>query len=163
MELMVNDLTFPFEVKVVFYVQDSILKGLLKDNIWEIDSMDVENCPRSLMVIESIAIGQYAKLYGAVKSDPIKGKYIQLYKFFPMKELNELTHHMLACIKASIFHSEKIKKEKQEEEAKYASLKFSKLESLVFDIIKEDEVNGQSWNYLKINLPHEFSEEIKYN
>ena len=137
MELMVNDFTCPFDVKVVFHVLDGVVKGFLKDNPWQVDSMDVENCPPSLVAIESIAIGQYAKLYGAVKYDPIRGKHIQLFKLFPMKELNEITHHMLACINESIFHSEKKKIEKMEvdkREAKYASLKLTDLEKLVSNI-----------------------------
>ena len=99
--------------------------------------MDVENRPPSLVVIESIPIGQYAKLYGAVKSDPMRGKHIQLFKLFPMRELNEITHHMLACINASIYQREKIKLDKievDEREAKYASLKLTNLEKLVSNI-----------------------------
>ena len=137
MELMVNDLTCPFDIKVVFHVQDGVVKGFLKDNPWQVDSMDVENCPPSLVAIESIPIGQYAKLYGALKSDPIRGKHIQLFKLLPMKELNEITHHMLACINESIYQSEKIKIDKMEvdeREAKYASLKLTTLEKLVSTI-----------------------------
>jgi hypothetical protein len=49
---------------------------------------------------------QYVKVYGIIKS--LQGqKNLQAFRILPLKELNEITHHMLACINASIHFTSK--------------------------------------------------------
>lgn len=49
---------------------------------------------------------QYIKVYGILKS--LQGqKYVQAFRILPIKELNEITYHMLECMNASIYHSNK--------------------------------------------------------
>ena len=49
---------------------------------------------------------QYVKVYGIIKS--LQGqKNLQAFRILPVKELNEITHHMLECINASIHYSNK--------------------------------------------------------
>jgi replication factor A2 len=49
---------------------------------------------------------QYVRVYGIVKS--LQGqKYIQAFKILPIKELNEITYHLLNCMNASIEHVSK--------------------------------------------------------
>ena len=49
---------------------------------------------------------QYVKVFGIIKS--LAGqKILQAFKIMQIKELNEITHHMLECMNASIFYSSK--------------------------------------------------------
>ena len=49
---------------------------------------------------------QYVKVFGIIKS--LAGqKILQAFKIVQIKELNEITHHMLECMNASIFYSSK--------------------------------------------------------
>jgi len=52
---------------------------------------------------------QYVRVFGIVKH--IGGqKLLQAFKVFPVKELNEITNHMLECMNASTFYAEKASK-----------------------------------------------------
>jgi hypothetical protein len=49
---------------------------------------------------------QYVKVYGIIKS--LQGqKIVQAFRILPIKELNQITHHMLECMNASIHFSSK--------------------------------------------------------
>lgn len=49
---------------------------------------------------------QYVKVYGLLKS--LQGqKYVQAFRMLPLRELNEITYHMLECMNANIHHSSK--------------------------------------------------------
>jgi hypothetical protein len=45
---------------------------------------------------------QYVKVFGIIKSLQNQ-KIVQAFKIIPLKELNEITHHMLECMNASIY------------------------------------------------------------
>ena len=49
---------------------------------------------------------QYVKVYGLLKS--LQGqKYVQAFRMLPLRELNEITYHILECMNAFIHHSSK--------------------------------------------------------
>lgn len=49
---------------------------------------------------------QYVKVFGIIKS--LQGeKIVQAFRIFPVKELNEVTHHILECMNSSIHYSQK--------------------------------------------------------
>jgi hypothetical protein len=49
---------------------------------------------------------QYIRIYGIIKS--LQGqKCLQAFKIWPVNELNEITHHMLECMNASIHYANK--------------------------------------------------------
>lgn len=49
---------------------------------------------------------QYVKVFGIIKS--LQGeKIVQAFRILPIKELNQVTHHMLECMNASIHYSQK--------------------------------------------------------
>jgi len=49
---------------------------------------------------------QYVKVFGILKS--LQGqKYIQAFRILPLKQLNEITYHILDCINTSIFYASK--------------------------------------------------------
>lgn len=49
---------------------------------------------------------QYVRVYGVVKQ--LQGqKIVQAFRILPVKELNEVTHHILECINSSIYYSSK--------------------------------------------------------
>ena len=49
---------------------------------------------------------QYVKVFGIIKS--LQGqKNVQAFRILPIKELNEITNHMLECMNASIYYSTK--------------------------------------------------------
>lgn len=53
--------------------------------------------------VEVFMENQYVKVYGIIKS--LQGqKNVQAFKIVPIKELNEITHHMLECMNASIYY-----------------------------------------------------------
>ena len=61
-----------------------------------------ENRPPQMQFIEN----QYVKVNGIIKS--LGGqKNVQAFNIRPLKDLNELTHHMLECINASIYYTQK--------------------------------------------------------
>jgi len=49
---------------------------------------------------------QYVKVYGLLKS--LQGqKYVQAFRMLPLRELNEITYHILECMNANIYHASK--------------------------------------------------------
>ncbi len=49
---------------------------------------------------------QYVKVYGIIKS--LQGqKCVQAFRIIPIKDLNEITNHILECVNASIYYSNK--------------------------------------------------------
>ena len=49
---------------------------------------------------------QYIKVYGLLKS--LQGnKYVQAFRILPIKELNEITYHMLECMNVNIHYQTK--------------------------------------------------------
>ena len=49
---------------------------------------------------------QYIKVYGLLKS--LQGnKYVQAFRILPIKELNEITFHMLECMNVNIHYQTK--------------------------------------------------------
>jgi replication factor A2 len=69
----------------------------------ETDDMESEEAkPNQMQFIEN----QYVKVYGIIKS--LQGqKNLQAFRILPVKELNEITHHMLECMNASIYYFSK--------------------------------------------------------
>jgi len=67
------------------------------------DDMETEeNRPPQMQFIEN----QYVRVNGIIKS--LGGqKNVQAFNIRPLKDLNELTHHMLECINASIYYTQK--------------------------------------------------------
>lgn len=49
---------------------------------------------------------QYVKVFGIIKSLQNQ-KVLQAFRMLPIKELNEITHHMLECMNASIYFTSK--------------------------------------------------------
>jgi replication factor A2 len=50
---------------------------------------------------------QYVRVYGVVKQ--LQGqKIVQAFKILPIKDLNEVTHHILECMDASIYYATKV-------------------------------------------------------
>lgn len=49
---------------------------------------------------------QYVKVFGIIKSLQNQ-KNVQAFKIMPLKDLNELTHHILECMTASIHYYSK--------------------------------------------------------
>jgi len=53
---------------------------------------------------------QYVKVFGIIKS--LQGqKNVQAFKIMPIKEINEITHHILECMNASIYYLTKANNE----------------------------------------------------
>lgn len=49
---------------------------------------------------------QYVRVYGVVKQ--LQGqKLVQAFRILPIKELNEVTHHILECMNSSIYYASK--------------------------------------------------------
>ena len=49
---------------------------------------------------------QYVRVYGVVKQ--LQGqKIVQAFRIIPIKDLNEVTHHILECMNASIHYKSK--------------------------------------------------------
>jgi hypothetical protein len=49
---------------------------------------------------------QYVKVFGIIKS--LQGqKNLQAFRIMPIKELNEITHHILDCMSANIYYHSK--------------------------------------------------------
>lgn len=46
---------------------------------------------------------QYVKVFGIIKSLQNQ-KVVQAFRILPLKELNEISHHMLDCMNASIYY-----------------------------------------------------------
>lgn len=67
------------------------------------DDMESEEAkPHQIQFMEN----QYVKVFGIIKS--LQGeKIVQAFRILPVKELNEVTHHMLECMNASIHYSQK--------------------------------------------------------
>lgn len=66
----------------------------------ESDDMDTdEPKPQQSQFIEN----QYVKVFGIIKSLQNQ-KIVQAFRILPVKELNEITHHMLDCMNASIYY-----------------------------------------------------------
>lgn len=67
------------------------------------DDMESEEAkPQQQQFMES----QYVKVYGIIKS--LQGeKIVQAFRIFTVKELNEITHHMLECMNSSIHYAQK--------------------------------------------------------
>lgn len=67
------------------------------------DDMESEEVkPQQQQFMES----QYVKVFGIIKS--LQGeKIVQAFRILPVKELNEITHHMLECMNASIHYAQK--------------------------------------------------------
>jgi len=67
------------------------------------DDMESEEAkPQQLQFMES----QYVKVFGIIKS--LQGeKIVQAFRILPVKELNEITHHMLECMSSSIHYAQK--------------------------------------------------------
>ncbi len=60
-----------------------------------------EERPEHILFMEN----QYVKVFGIIKS--LQGeKIVQAFRILPIKELNEVTHHMLECMSASIHYSQ---------------------------------------------------------
>jgi len=70
------------------------------------DSEDMEseeNRPAHAQFMEN----QYVRVYGVVKQ--LQGqKIVQAFRMLPIKDLNEVTHHILECMNASIYYSSKV-------------------------------------------------------
>ena len=49
---------------------------------------------------------QYIKVFGIIKSLQNQ-KNVQAFKIMPLKELNEVTHHILDCMSAVIYYASK--------------------------------------------------------
>jgi hypothetical protein len=67
------------------------------------DDMESEEVkPQQMQFMES----QYVKVFGIIKS--LQGeKIVQAFRILPVKELNEITHHMLECMNTSIHFAQK--------------------------------------------------------
>jgi len=66
------------------------------------DEMETEEDKTHSQFIEN----QYVKVFGIIKS--LQGqKNVQAFRILPIKELNELTYHMLECMNATIYFSNK--------------------------------------------------------
>merc|ERR1719245_2913844 len=67
------------------------------------DDMESEEAkPEQLQFMEN----QYVKVFGIIKS--LQGeKIVQAFRILPIKELNEVTHHILECMNASIHYHTK--------------------------------------------------------
>jgi len=87
---VIDDMTTPHTINV----------KLQADEADDIESEEPK--PNQITFIEN----QYVKVYGIIKS--LQGqKNLQAFRILPLKELNEITHHMLACINASIHFTSK--------------------------------------------------------
>jgi replication factor A2 len=65
----------------------------------EPDDIETEEVKPAQVFMEN----QYVKVFGIIKS--LQGqKNVQAFKIVPIKELNEITHHMLECMNASIYY-----------------------------------------------------------
>lgn len=65
------------------------------------DMESEEEKPEHIQFMEN----QYVKVFGIIKS--LQGeKIVQGFRILPIKELNEVTHHMLECMSASIHYSQ---------------------------------------------------------
>lgn len=58
--------------------------------------------PQTSQFIEN----QYVKVFGIIKSLQNQ-KVVQAFRMLPIKELNEITHHLLECMSASIYYTSK--------------------------------------------------------
>jgi replication factor A2 len=86
---VIDDMTTPSGINV----------KLQSDEKPEDDMESVEVRPAQPEFIEN----QYVRVYGVIKS--LQGqKNLQAFKILPVKELNEITYHMLQCINASIHY-----------------------------------------------------------
>lgn len=73
------------------------------------DSEQEEQRPAHAQFMEN----QYVRVYGVVKQ--LQGqKLVQAFRILPIKELNEVTHHILECMNASIYYSSKASGEPME-------------------------------------------------
>jgi replication factor A2 len=69
----------------------------------ETDDMETEEArPKQSQFMEN----QYVRVYGVVKQ--LQGqKIVQAFRIIPIKDLNEVTHHILECMNASIHYKSK--------------------------------------------------------
>jgi len=81
---------------------DIIKVKLQSDEKPEDDMESVETTPSKPAQVEFME-NQYVKVFGVIKS--LQGqKNLQAFRIMPVKELNEITYHMLQCIQASIYY-----------------------------------------------------------
>jgi len=70
----------------------------------ESDEMDSEE--QTTIQQSQFIENQYIKVYGLLKS--LQGnKYVQAFRILPIKELNEITYHMLECMNVNIHYQTK--------------------------------------------------------
>ena len=66
--------------------------------------METEDAPKKEQV--QFIENQYVKVFGIIKF--LQGqKNVQAFRIMPIKELNEVTHHMLDCMSAMIYYTQK--------------------------------------------------------
>lgn len=89
----VDDMTSaPIQVKLQADENEDLEQGMGQDENLQAQTQFIEN--------------SYIKVFGIIKS--LQGnKYIQAFKIVPIKELNEITVHILECINSSITHANK--------------------------------------------------------
>ena len=62
-----------------------------------------------LAYLNDIIENQYARIYGAIKL--LSGnKFVQIFRIFPLKDLNQVTFHILESMTASISYESKMNK-----------------------------------------------------
>lgn len=67
----------------------------------DIPNEDEESKPEEIQFMEN----QYVKVFGIIKS-LANEKIVQSFKIVPIEELNQVTHHMLECMSASIHYAQ---------------------------------------------------------
>lgn len=90
---LIDDMTSDTEINVRLQTDES-------------DDMDTEDNMGKQAAQAQFIENQYVKVFGIIKSLQNQ-KNVQAFRIMPIKELNEVTHHMLDCISASIYYTTK--------------------------------------------------------
>ena len=100
------------------------------------------------------------KIFGRIAEHPDGTKVIKVFNLQKIKEMNQITHHMLACINASISYLTPECSLATNERINYKKhlVKLNDLESKLYDMIKESMTYGVTKAYMCNNFENSVEE-----
>jgi hypothetical protein len=107
-----------------------------------------------------IELSAYVKIFGWITELPDGTKVLKVFNLQKIKEMNQITHHMLACINASISYLTPECSQASNERINYKKhlVKLNDLESKLYDMIKESMTYGVTKAYMCNNFENSVEE-----
>ena len=101
------------EENCIIYLVDDMTTGSIIVQV-KLDEPEANTAGEEILAAASeikpeFVEGQYVKIYGVVKTSNEATNYVEALRIMPVKELNEITNHILECMDASIYVHTKAK------------------------------------------------------